>query len=88
MSDKETIEGVAIISDGKTYQLPRPKRHHDVIGMIYEQTGQPVVDQGQGFITSTGRYVNRQEGLVIAKAAGQLLERHFHETDLFSESVW
>ena len=84
----EFITGVAIVTDGKLYQLPKPKRHHHCIELASKQTGKPVSDGTQGFITSNGRYVLREEALKIAKAANQLLERHRHATQLFSESVW
>lgn len=87
MSEQETIEGVAIIQDEKLYQLPRPNRHHHVIRVIYDET-QKTVTGKQGFVTSTGRFVDREEGLIIATAANQLLERHRHLRELFSESVW
>jgi hypothetical protein len=84
----ETIEGVGIEVKGKLYTLPRPNRHHHVIHKVYQETGIQVVTETQGFITSTGRYVLREEALVIATNASQLLPRHFHKTQLFSESVW
>jgi len=45
--------------------------------------------KNQGFLTSTGRYVDRQEGYQIARAAGQLLKPYTDDTrDLFSEDVY
>jgi len=84
----EFITGVAIVTEGKLFQLPKPKRHHHCIEMASQQLGKPVSNGTQGFITSSGRYVLREEALKIAKDANQLLERHRHATQLFSESVW
>lgn len=84
----ETIEGVGIVVEGKLYTLPRPNRHHHVIHLIYQETGEQVDTDSQGFVTSSGRYVEREEALEIARNAGQLLPCHFHKTQLFSESVW
>lgn len=91
MSGQETIVGVASKAYGKLYQLPKPNRHHDLLDIMYEERNraEQVYADEEGFITSTGRYVTREEGLVIAQTAGQILsERHNHPTELYSESVW
>lgn len=85
---QECITGVGIVVDGKLYQLHKPNRHHHCIKVVYDIQKKQVVTESQGFITSTGRYVLREEALEIAKKANQLLERHDHPTQLFSESVW
>ena len=86
---QEIIVGVTITVDGVIRQLPRPYRHHHVIEMVYVDSGfRPVTTEDQGFFTNTGRYLNREEALVVAKKANQLLPRHHHATELFSESVW
>lgn len=91
MSAVETIVGVASYAYGKLYQLPKPYRHHDLLDIMYKERGEveQVAADEEGFYTSLGRYVNREEGLVIAKQANQILaERHNHPTELYSESVW
>jgi len=88
MSNTEFITGVAIVADGKLFQLPKPKRHHHCIELAAKQLGKSVSNGTQGFMTSTGRYVLREEALIIAKAANQLLPRHQHPRELFSESLW
>lgn len=85
---QEFIIGVGIEVNHKLYWLPCPKRHDHCIHLAYLETKKQVTTQSQGFITSRNRYVLREEALAIARNAGQLLERHFHETELFSESVW
>jgi len=45
--------------------------------------------RNQGFLTSKGRYVDREEGKIIAEAAGQLEGRHVHgKTHLYSEDLY
>ena len=41
--------------------------------------------RNQGFLTSRGRYVNRQEAMTIARAAEQTASK---STDLFSEDIY
>jgi len=51
----------------------------------------PKAEEGmeQGFVTDTGRFVDREEGHLIAKAAGQIIRRcgGDHHT-LYSENLW
>lgn len=50
------------------------RRHHNIINLRFELTGKRTNDrQGQGFLTNTDRFVNRQEAYEIARDAGQLL---------------
>lgn len=50
------------------------RRHHNVILLRKELTGESTVTrQGQGFLTDTDRFVDRQEAYKIARDAGQLL---------------
>ena len=84
----ERIVGVGIVVNNKLYALPKPNRHHHCIHLAYKEIKKQVVTDSQGFTTSAGRYVLREEALDIAKKAEQLLARHQHETQLFSESVW
>lgn len=91
---KETIVRAACKHNGAIYDVPAPGRHHNVIRMLVDMQlagpANPVTDTG-GFLTSTGRYVDREEAWLIAEAAGQLLARA--PTDgrggmLYSEDVW
>jgi len=94
VSITERIVRAAMRHRGKVYDVPAPGRHHHVIRLICSMgeasTSAPVTDDG-GFLTSAGRYVDREEAWTIAEAAGQLLERA--PTDhrggcLYSEDVW
>lgn len=42
----------------------------------------------QGFVTSTGRFVDRKEAAKIALAAGQIKELKYQKETLFSEELW
>lgn len=42
----------------------------------------------QGFITNTGRFVNRKEAWKIARAAGQIDDNGGHGKELFSEDLY
>lgn len=75
--------------------VPSPGRHNHVLwwahthafDAIYGMTG-----KDQGFLTSTGRFVDREEAYEIAKAAGQLEGRvktgNQHDGVLYSEDLW
>lgn len=58
----EHIIAAAIKYDNRIWQLPRPKRHHDVMRSIGGMFGPHV----EGFISSTGEFVNRTEAMRIA----------------------
>lgn len=84
------ITGVAIMmSDNIFFCLPKPKRHHHILHML-ARAGITLRHnrKDQGFVTNEGKFVTREEALIIAREAGQLLPCHEHETQLFSESVW
>lgn len=65
--------------------LPRPARHGDILHRI-----PTALASTQGFITSTGRFVNRREGWKIAEAAGQFCEcaPTGSPGTLYSEDMW
>lgn len=62
---------------------PAPARHHNLFWLL----GGP---DAHGFLTSTGRFVEREEALKIALASGQPMIDHpsRHDRLLFSEDVW
>jgi hypothetical protein len=62
---------------------PPPARHHNLYALA------PHPDES-GFLTSTGRFVNREEGLRIALSSGQPMIDHPSRNDrwLFSEDLW
>lgn len=93
----EKIEAAAIRFDDCTWSVPQPGRHHDVIAFILkERPWLRTVGGQQGFCTDSGRFVDREEALAIAKAADQIRQRvgpdgvpfEIHPRELFSEDVW
>lgn len=91
----EKIVSVALQYDGLIFSLPQPARHCHVMrsmqacGLLKDIPGVDMLRE-QGFLTSLGRYVNRQEGTLIARAAGQLEDRikTGGENTLYSEDLW
>jgi hypothetical protein len=79
-----TIERVAVEFTDVTMSLPPPNRHHDVIRHHVALTGKYGSGR-QGFITSTGAFVNRRKAAEIAYAAGQISRP---KKMLFSEDLW
>lgn len=65
---------------------PPPARHHNLF-IAYARLGSP---DETGFLTSTGRFVGREEALRIAISGNQVqidhTSRNLHR--LFSEDLW
>lgn len=91
-TSQEVIVAAALRIGNLILSVPRPGRHHDVFRAAHE-AGLPLGYREQGFVTSTGRFVDRRKARLIAEAAGQLLpvddlgavRQH---PELFSEDVW
>jgi hypothetical protein len=90
----ERIEAAAIMvrnpaKGDHAFSERRPARHNDLIrivrGLGYKR---PIEPDDQGFITSTGRFVTREEACVIARNAGQIIKKHGPDDELFSEDLW
>jgi len=97
-SETEMITHVAIKFHGKTFSLPAPNRHHDVIRLIVDETGVSHVDEingnpdeceAQGFIDETGRFYNRKQALAHALYHEQVRDPSKVRLGmLFSEDLW
>lgn len=78
-------------SNGMVFSLPRPARHHDIIAHIIA-TNPDIKRVGagyeQGFLTVSGRFVGREEALIIAHAAGQIVSKYPPLDELCSEDMW
>ena len=86
---REVIDSAAIFYNNTVYSLPRPARHIDVIVYLVEVLKFPKpISRGQGFITNSGRFVNRLEALIIAKVANQILPGRGLRPQLYSEDLW
>jgi hypothetical protein len=86
---KTKITHVAIEFDGSVYPLAAPNRHNDV-KMLMKRMG--VVLYGphiEGFRDNHGRFLNREEALIIARIAGQVLTPgNVHGNRLYTEDLW
>lgn len=83
---KERIICAAIRVNGKVIM---GHRHHCAIRTASEMPAFKGmdVDKDQGFVTSAGRYVNREEAARIAIESGQI-ERLYWPPNLYSEDLW
>ena len=86
---RSKIAYVAIILNGKTYSLPAPNRHHDVIRLIVKETGLSHVDGEEGFLDEEVKFLNREQALISAMINGQVLdESKVRAGELTSEDIW
>lgn len=69
--------------------LSAPARHHDVLGAMHAAgfDRATVLRSTQGFLTSRGRFVDREAAYAIASDAGQIEGVSFCGR-LFSEDLW
>ena len=89
----ETIYGPAMQTpEGEVYRLAAPNRHHDVMKHMRASGVDPIDMWGsaQGFWTSEGRYVSREEAWEIADAAKQITHAELarRPRELFTECMW
>lgn len=83
------IVSAAISHEGHVFSLPRPARHHDIIRLIHERTGQPVRGEEQGFLDDRGRFLRRKPAARVAVVCGQVKpEALLSSGMLFSEDLW
>lgn len=85
----EIITGVAMLGDdGRVWALPRPCRHNNIYALAAFMN-KAVDPCTQGFMTNTGRFVNRADAMIIAKANnGPWTTSEPRRKDLFSEDLW
>lgn len=84
---RERIVAAAIVDHADlTNSLPPPARHHTLIHAMAERGDPKPINGEQGFITSAGRFVNREEAMSIAVEAGQVDATRTGY--LFSEDLW
>lgn len=91
------IAGSAVrTKDGRVWSLLRPARHGDVFDWIEREIGATwldyIADRDEGFITETGQFLDRREGLKHVLVVGQTLlpdeEGNLPTVGLASEDVW
>jgi hypothetical protein len=94
-ASQEVIVAAALRAGDLILTVERPGRHHSVFHAA-DAAGLPHGYYDQGFLTSTGRFVEREEARKIAEAANQLIACQGQDgvpfvrqhRDLFSEDVW
>src|SRR6185312_8153083 len=91
-SKEERIIGVACHDelDNLIWYSPPPARHGNLVAIINEYTSDrwhkaKIV---QGFLTSHGRFLNREQALIIALLQNQLIRKTPPENRLFSEDLF
>lgn len=90
----EMITTAALLVDGVIWTLPRPARHHVLIHAYalahHGQAGVAGIRLNmQGFMTSRGRWVSREEALGLARVAGQLRQsQELSPGRLTTEDLW
>jgi hypothetical protein len=87
---QEKILGPAIRHpDGLIYGVGYGGRHHHCIRYMHSLGKAGMANtHDQGFVTTSGRYVDRIEGLAIAQAGRQIVKKTNPATKLFSEDLW
>jgi hypothetical protein len=84
----ERIVAAAMLHEGEPWHVPIPGRHVDVVIKLDAAfPGQGPFAGDQGFMTSAGRFVEREEAGRIALAAGQTKALRW-PPELFSEDLW
>lgn len=87
---EHTFRGEKVYPEFLTITAPPPARHGTLLHPFIADTGVRIAVHDQGFLTSTGRYVDRQEAHKIAIASGQPMIDHPSRIDgtLYSEDLW
>jgi len=68
------------------FELERPCRHHHIINALNDPA---LVSRCiQGFVTSTGRFVDRKRAIDVARESGQLRSGGPRVFELTSEDLW
>ena len=84
----ETIVAVAVRYGLLMAVIVSPARHHNVLHEAHRLGLEDEGPDAQGFITSTGRFVDRREACLIAKRADQIIKKTGPDHILFSEDLW
>lgn len=77
--------------DGRVFAVSRPGRHghvHQLMEMLNSLDVESASLDRQGFLTSLGSWVSREQGLEIAQRNKQIIHKHPQEYELYSEDMW
>lgn len=100
-SEGEYILGVSMyIKDRRggsvTISIPRPYRHQHLFQLRSEHFGIDIPDKAyydehkeyQGFYSNKRKFLSREQALVVARNANQLIQKTQPHYELFSEDLW
>ncbi|GHE81867.1 hypothetical protein GCM10019059_44590 [Camelimonas fluminis] len=90
-STYEVITGVAILdTQGRLWSLPKPHRHANIhaLASFLNTSAEPGSDFREGFTTSHGRYLTREDALSLVRRTGQHLRNKKAAHRLYSEDLW
>lgn len=88
-SNMLTVIAAAVLQGNKIYTMPPPKRHCHIIHAMSRTEGlERVTQKMQGFRLSDGTFATREEAMVVARVAGQIVREPRLEDKLLSEDVW
>ena len=90
--ERAKITHVALRFNGQIWSLPRPYRHHHIIGMIVHLNPDirhvDAHGEDQGFLDETGRYLTRKQAEVSAALNDQIKNGKIIGGVLTSEDLW
>lgn len=83
-------QGQRMYPDHLTISAPPPARHHTLMHPMTDHASSRIGPDDQGFLTSTGRYVDREEAMRIVRRSGQPHRADLSDDadTLYSEDLW
>ena len=78
-------------TEGRIWSLPRPLRHHHVLGVMHSFNAKCAEDNhfSQGFLDKNGRYLSRKSAMTNAKLNNQIKNGQLiNPAVLTSEDLW
>lgn len=89
-SGRLRLDRAAISDRSKTWSLPRPARHVDIMLHAMAEMGKPLSpDAEKGFLTECGNFLRRRPALVVALKSGQVKNRScLKGRQLTTDDLW
>lgn len=86
---QEKIKAAAIFTQlGIILTLPPPARHYHIMQWCAEDRGISLVGSTQGFILTSGKFVDRETAYKIAEQNDQIKNKPLIEGTLHTEDLW
>lgn len=83
----EIIVAAAVRTPTGVSHMPPPARHHHIVHKLHDEYRIVSAPKDQGFLTSYGRFVSREEAARIAVDSRQITVPQWGNK-LFSEDLW